>query len=349
MHITVLGAGVIGLTSARRLAAAGHVVQVIADRSGVESTSGAAGAIWLPYLAQPADRVAAWGRESYDWLTELAGTEPDAGVVGRRWLYVATDGDEALPFCAALPETAELEYVPASELPAEAQELAAEAERLPAGAWRFLAPVVHPPRHLAWLANASSRQFEIEIQPQRVESLDSLPGDLVVNCTGSRAGALIDDPELTPTLGQVVVADRPPAAFGWADERWPDRVFYGFPREGDAILGGCSVPGSELDPTGERPWEQPGRPKPRQEISREIVARWRRAGASLPAKPIEALRAQAGWRPVRSEVRVERPGQGQGGVIHNYGHGGAGYTLAWGCAGSVVELAGSPARERVAG
>jgi D-amino-acid oxidase len=342
MRITVLGAGVIGLTSARRLAAAGHSVRVIADRSGVESTSGAAGAIWLPYLAQPVDRVAAWGRASYNWLSDLAASEPEAGVVGRRWLYVATDDDEALPFEEALPEEAGLEYVPASELPAEAHLLAGEAARPPAGAWRFLAPVVHPPRHLAWLAKGSSGGFDLEIQPGRVASLDALPGELVVNCAGPRAGALVDDPELTPTLGQVVVAATMPAPFGWADERWPDRVFYGFPRDGDAILGGCSVPGTILDPTGERPWERPGRPEPREELSRQIAERWRRAGASLPSSLVSSLRVQAGWRPVRSEVRVEREGR----VIHNYGHGGAGYTLAYGCAASVVELARSLEAER---
>jgi D-amino-acid oxidase len=35
-------------------------------------------------------------------------------------------------------------------------------------------------------------------------------------------------------------------------------------------------------------------------------------------------------------VRVERVGD----VVHCYGHGGAGVTLSWGCAGEVVELLG---------
>jgi D-amino-acid oxidase len=46
------------------------------------------------------------------------------------------------------------------------------------------------------------------------------------------------------------------------------------------------------------------------------------------------LRDQTGLRPVRPTVRVEREGR----VVHNYGHGGAGYTLSWGCAQEVVRL-----------
>jgi D-amino-acid oxidase len=45
---------------------------------------------------------------------------------------------------------------------------------------------------------------------------------------------------------------------------------------------------------------------------------------------------QVGLRPARSAVRLERDGD----VIHCYGHGGAGVTLAYGCAQDVVELLG---------
>ena len=42
----------------------------------------------------------------------------------------------------------------------------------------------------------------------------------------------------------------------------------------------------------------------------------------------------AGIRPYRPLVRVEKEGK----VIHNYGHGGSGFTLAWGCAEEVASL-----------
>jgi len=50
-----------------------------------------------------------------------------------------------------------------------------------------------------------------------------------------------------------------------------------------------------------------------------------------------------GLRPGRTAVRVEdeliREGVRQINVIHNYGHGGSGVTLSWGCAQEVVHLA----------
>jgi len=51
-----------------------------------------------------------------------------------------------------------------------------------------------------------------------------------------------------------------------------------------------------------------------------------------------------GLRPGRPAVRLEaeRPGVGGGGaggrpVVHNYGHGGSGFTVCWGCADEVAE------------
>jgi D-amino-acid oxidase len=48
------------------------------------------------------------------------------------------------------------------------------------------------------------------------------------------------------------------------------------------------------------------------------------------------VREAVGLRPYRPAVRVEREGR----VVHNYGHGGSGYTLCWGCAEEVVGMVG---------
>jgi D-amino-acid oxidase len=49
---------------------------------------------------------------------------------------------------------------------------------------------------------------------------------------------------------------------------------------------------------------------------------------------------RVGLRPVRPAVRLDS-GQLPGGqtIVHNYGHGGAGVSLSWGCAADAAELA----------
>ncbi|MDX1501909.1 MAG: FAD-dependent oxidoreductase [Thermoanaerobaculia bacterium] len=328
MEITVVGAGVVGLSTARILARDGHRVRVVADRAAEESTSGAAGAIWFPYLAEPAARVAEWGRASYRWLSRLAREQPEAGVVGAPPLYVAVDDDRRPVWASALPDEGGLEYLPASEVPAEVGALFAAGSDPPRGAWRFPSPVVDPARHLAWLR----RDLEIQLDRRRpVTDLEEVPGDRVVNCTGARAGRLTRDPELCPTLGQVILdpdGGRRFARFSWADERNREELVYAFARAGESVLGGCSV--APDDPGGRAPWETPGRPEPRADLTEAIRARWRRAGVDPPA----SAGVQAGWRPVRTQVRLERRGR----VVHNYGHGGAGFTLAYGCALEVARI-----------
>jgi D-amino-acid oxidase len=49
---------------------------------------------------------------------------------------------------------------------------------------------------------------------------------------------------------------------------------------------------------------------------------------------------RVGLRPFRPQVRLEAEPPGRGPlVVHNYGHGGAGVTLSWGCAREAAGLA----------
>ena len=54
-------------------------------------------------------------------------------------------------------------------------------------------------------------------------------------------------------------------------------------------------------------------------------------GSSSEADPL--LEHRVGARPTRATIRVEEEvGEDGTVVVHNYGHGGAGVTLSWGCA-----------------
>jgi D-amino-acid oxidase len=48
------------------------------------------------------------------------------------------------------------------------------------------------------------------------------------------------------------------------------------------------------------------------------------------------LAHRVGLRPTRATVRVEETTQGSARVLHNYGHGGGGVTLSWGCAHEIT-------------
>ena len=85
-RVTVVGGGVIGLTSALGLARAGHAVRCVRDEPVADTTSAVAGGLWFPYHVEPRDRVLAWGRVALDRFTELA-RDPDAGsgACARAW------------------------------------------------------------------------------------------------------------------------------------------------------------------------------------------------------------------------------------------------------------------------
>ena len=86
-EVIVVGAGVIGLTCAVRLAEAGHRVDVLARDLPLETTSVVAAALWYPYLALPAGpghglgrrrrthAFAALGRARRPGVRMLPGTE----------------------------------------------------------------------------------------------------------------------------------------------------------------------------------------------------------------------------------------------------------------------------------
>ncbi|HET9623794.1 MAG TPA: FAD-dependent oxidoreductase [Kofleriaceae bacterium] len=306
MQITVVGAGVTGLVTALTLQERGHDVQVVTAATGEAITSSVAGACWFPYRAGPPDRVAAWAAETRAWLTTLA-AEPgarDAGVaVITGYEITEPPPGDAPPWWAA-HITVDRAPAPVTGAPL---------------AWRYGSLGIEPARFLPWLARRLARPIE----HRAVTDLDAEPGDLVVHCTGLAAHALTGDRELQPLLGQVVITE--PGAidgsFTVTDERDPAAMFYLIPRSRELVLGGCSIPWPADAPL---PDEDPA-------LTARILAQ--AAALGLAVGPVKRVRL--GLRPYRPEIRLERTGR----VIHNYGHGGAGYTLCRGCAEAVAALA----------
>jgi len=306
VQITVVGAGVIGLSSALALEERGHVVRIVAAGSGDTTTSAVAGAIWFPYKAGPPDKVAAWAARTHAWLDDLADRDRSAGV-DRLTCYEITspsEPDDVVPWWArGIAVTREPAPVVGAPL-----------------AWKFTAPRVEPARFLPWLASRLRATIEI----RTVDDLEGLPGDVVVNCTGLGARALARDEQVVPLLGQIAVVEPGGADLGTSitDDRGSarsDEIFYAIPRRDEIVLGGCSRPASP----GDVPDED-------RALTERIVEQARSLGIAVGS----IRRVRVGLRPYRVEVRLERAGR----IIHNYGHGGAGYTLCRGCAEAVAQL-----------
>jgi glycine/D-amino acid oxidase-like deaminating enzyme len=117
-----------------------------------------------------------------------------------------------------------------------------------------------------------------------------------------------------------------------------DGKFYIIPQVDSVVLGGT---------TQADDWDE----RPREADSQHVLRGCCQVLPSLARA--EVVQAWAGLRPARSRVRLELDGSADWGgllegplglraappVIHNYGHGGAGVTLHWGCARDVAALA----------
>jgi D-amino-acid oxidase len=303
VQITVVGAGVIGLTTALTLEERGHRVRVVATGTAEATTSAVAGACWFPYRAGPPARVAAWAAVTRSWLEAFA-TDRAAGidpVTG----YEITDeegDDPPRPWWAANIDVVR-EPAPVVGGPM---------------AWRYRSVRIEPGKFLAWLTD----RLRGPIERRPVDDLASVPGDVVVNCSGLAARELAGDDQVTPLFGQIVITELGDVdrSLLVTDDRDPDKLFYMIPRRDELVLGGCSL----AWPLGKPPEIDPA-------ITRRILDQAHALGLAIGG----IRRVRAGLRPFRPEVRLERVGR----IVHNYGHGGAGYTLCRGCAESVAALA----------
>ena len=311
MQITVVGAGVIGLTTALTLEQRGHDVRIVAAAYGETTTSAIAGAVWFPYRAGPPAKVAAWAARTRTWLEQLApisraGVDVLAGYEITR--------DDQYPWWAANPRWSGAD----SPRPAGVEVTRAPAPVTGAPlAWQFIAPRAQPDLFLPYLASLLRAPIESRV----VGDLAAEPGDVIVNCSGLAARELAGDDTIYPLLGQIVIADCGAVDLGTTitDARDPDALFYVIPRRHELVLGGCSLP----YPPGATPAIDPA-------ITARILQH-----ASALGIPIGAVRTvRAGLRPYRLEVRLKRDGR----IIHNYGHGGAGFTLCRGCAEDVAAM-----------
>ena len=221
--VAVIGAGIMGLTTARLVQEAGFPVTLYTAALPPDTTSNVAGGQWSPFghyresAVTPEWRAQFAAALDYSWRRFQIMVGDDYGI---RWLTTYTEGDVS-------PDA----YHPAR------QTLAPDEHPFPVGGVsRFDTLYVETGRFLRQLMRdiqVAGARFAIRSFASPAE-IAALPERLVFNCTGLGARALFGDTELHPVRGQLaILLPQPEVQYAFTGE-----AGYMFPRPDGIILGG---------------------------------------------------------------------------------------------------------------
>jgi D-amino-acid oxidase len=308
-RVAIVGAGVSGLTCAVVFAESGFETSILAEQIGDRTDSAAAAAIWYPYDVGSGNEVVPWALISYGRFLELA-RNPQTGVSVVELRVFSRLGAIAPPNWAQPFATRALA---AGDIPAAF-----------VSGFSIRVPLIETSKYLDYLQTRLTKAGGGVTADVRFKDLAEIDNafNLIVNCSGIGARDLVPDPAMEPHRGQVAVVRKLDLPYAVVCDDPP--LMYAIPRAQDCVLGGTNEVSDNRAPDSS--------------ATASIIEECRRV-LGFPAPDLIAERV--GLRPGRrSGVRVgaEKLRDGRA-VIHNYGHGGAGFTLSWGCAQTVLELA----------
>jgi len=314
----IIGAGVSGLTCGVVFAEHEWDVIIFADETGEQTTSGAAAAVWFPYDAEPADKIIPWSLITYERLRELA-RDSQSGVSMLELRQFTRAGEVLIPDWAK-----NLGARPIPVIPNAVEGSRGGPRRSPFTAgFALTVPLIDATVYLDYLANRF-RTAGGTIQSAHISKAEEIPRDfdLIINCAGIGARELVHDWELEPHRGQVAIVPKLDLAQAIVCDGPP--LMYAIPRARDCVFGGTNSISDNREPS-----------------SADTTAIVSECSHVLGIDPPPVISVKVGLRPFRkSGVRLEPEKLGDGrSVIHNYGHGGAGFTVSWACAEEVRAIA----------
>lgn len=183
--------------------------------------------------------------------------------------------------------------------------------------------LVNTKHHIRFLMDTLHKN-DIAINEEKITHIQQLTPlyDIVINCTGLGSRELLNDTSIYPVRGQIVIFTKPKELDECIAEL-TENMTYIIPRDDDCILGGTEeINNWNLDPD--------------ERTSQLIIERAQKICPSL--KNEKLINVKVGLRPVRDRIRLETEKIHQRLVIHNYGHGGEGYSFAWGCAKAIKDI-----------
>lgn len=303
----VVGAGVNGLSTAIRLLEDNWNVVIWSANFSPNTTSDVAAALWYPFLSAPVEKTDLWGAKTYEILKDLS-ARPETGIKMVQTFEYFREPQENPSWIDTVENFVKI----TDDLPGDYVEC-----------FSFITSIIEMPVYLRWIYDEYEK-LGGKMQQKEITNFSEISDafDLVVNCTGLDSGKLLDDKEVYPIRGQVLRVKSDIKEMH-LDQQIPT-LAYIVPRSNDMILGGVAQKDN---------WDISSK----SEDSEFIL---KKCSEILPdLADIEIIEELVGLRPGRTAVRLDKELISGRPLIHNYGHGGSGVTLSWGCADSVVELA----------
>lgn len=305
--VAVIGAGISGLSTAYVLANNGFEVTILAKAFSPNITSNRAAAFWFPYHVRGDERAITWVETSYQYFKDLS-ADIASGISLIKIVKGIKEGivdDER--WMSFMPENT-CQEVPHEQLPKGYKQ-----------GFEAKVPLVETQLFLPYLQQVLTAKGVV-FKEANITDLQtvSLSYDVVVNCAGLGASTLCNDSSIFPVRGQVLLVE----------PGFPDAIFldnhtptYIVPRQDATIIGGTYEEHVGIETTEPETLEQ-------------LLAKASNVFPELQYKRI--IGNWAGLRPFRETVRLEK--EANTNIIHNYGHGGSGFTLSFGCAEAVLQL-----------
>lgn len=310
MKIAIIGAGVTGLAAAITLQENGFSdITLIADKFTPSTNSDVAAAFWYPYHVGPENKVPAWCNFSLQRYKTLI-NEAQSGVY---WFDLA-DAYESDP--GAPP--AWHQFVTTKPLPEKFQSFGYHGVVL-------TIPMIDMSWYMPFLM-AEIKKHRTTLISQKVTDLKQLDNfDLIINCSGLGSNKLCHDETLQPGRGQICLIEKPKHLenFGYVLQFDDGSFSHMNPRKDYIVAGGTNI----------ETWDKEINEQANQNILSKVYTLF------PELEKMKVIEKCVGFRPCRPEVRLEEEKLSNGQtVIHNYGHGGAGVTLSWGCAHEILKM-----------
>ena len=247
LSFAVLGAGAVGLATARLLQRRGLEVVIYARELPPDTTSNVAGALWFPTSVYEPGRVSPEFMGQFTEACQISHRMFQSLVgerYGIRWI-------ENHYLYKTLRET---EYPGGPNL-YPGKRLTQNPNVFFGSPYtqQFFTMMIDPAIYLdAMLGDFFRAGGEVKVTEfSDLEAVMALPETVIVNCTGLGARDLFNDDELIPVKGQLtILLPQPEVDYTYVAPE-PDNLLYMFPRANEIVLGGTSEPNNwslDVDP-----------------------------------------------------------------------------------------------------